>query len=172
MIIEQHQISDFSMSDKQNMVLCFGCFDLIHIGHIRMLESLKKVTSTLVVCVANDQTVKKLKGRNRPIISANERVIMLNALKCVDYAFIQETGSILELKKKYNFSDSEMILWENLFYLLSILKPKFTSFSTDRELTKEFKKYCNDENIQIIEMPYYQEQSTSKIIAKIFNDNQ
>jgi len=169
MIIEQHILSDFSTSDKQNMIMCFGCFDLIHIGHITMLENLKKTDLTLIVCVASDETVQAMKGKQRPIISAEERVAMLDAVKYVDYVFIAKSGNIAPLKKKYNFSDREKLIWENCMYPLSLLMPKFAAISSDFTMSPAIKQYFNDENIQIVEMPYFEQQSTSKIVAKILN---
>lgn len=169
MIIEQHQIKDFTTSVKQNMIICFGCFDLIHIGHISMFENLKKIVSTLIVAVANDEAVQRLKGVNRPIIPEEERSVMLDAVRYVDYVFIQRAGDVTTLKKKYNFSDKETIIWENCMYPLSLLIPKYVAISSDFAMTPAMKKFFSDENFQIIEVPYFDRQSTSKIITKILN---
>lgn len=169
MIIEQNKISTFTASEKQNMIMCFGCFDLLHIGHITMFKNLKKIAPTLVVCLANDKTVAKLKGKNRPIISETERIIVLDSIKYVDYVFMQERGNSMEFKKKYNFDDKEIFIWENCIYPLSLLNPRFSAVSSEFALTSEVKQYCKDENIQIIEVPYFEQQSTSKILTKILN---
>lgn len=75
-------------------VLTSGTFDLIHYGHIRFLEEAKKkggLDSKLVVIVARDETVIKLKGR-KPIIPENQRRALVEALKVVDQALLGYEG--------------------------------------------------------------------------------
>lgn len=167
MILEQNKISDFTASERQDMILCFGCYDLIHVGHITMFEELRKIASTLIICLANDALVTKLKGKNRPIIPESERILMLDSIKYVDYVFMQEQGNAIELKRKYNFDNKEILIWENFIYPLSLLKPGFCALSSEYILTSEVRQFCKDENIKIIEVPYHEQQSTSKIVSKI-----
>jgi rfaE bifunctional protein nucleotidyltransferase chain/domain len=61
-----------------------GTFDILHRGHIEMLEYAKSLGDYLLVCIDTDSRVKELKGPERPINNQNDRVIMLNALTCVD----------------------------------------------------------------------------------------
>lgn len=89
MIVEQAQLLNFSNSETKKMIVCSGCFDLIHVGHILMLETLKQYAPILVVSVANDAWIKKTKGGHRPIIPERERLKMLDAIKYVDYVFLQ-----------------------------------------------------------------------------------
>src|SRR6202021_4176289 len=69
-------------------VLSHGCFDLLHIGHIRHLQEARALGDRLVVSVTPDEHVAK--GMNRPHFTAQERVEALRALDCVDDAFIAE----------------------------------------------------------------------------------
>jgi rfaE bifunctional protein nucleotidyltransferase chain/domain len=77
-----------------------GCFDLLHVGHIRYLEGAAQEADVLIVAVNDDDSVRRLKGHGRPILSAADRAEMVAALRWVDYVVIfpEETvGPLLEL---------------------------------------------------------------------------
>ena len=65
-----------------------GCFDLLHVGHIRYLESAAREADVLVVAINDDESVQTLKGKGRPILSADDRAELVAALRCVDYVVI------------------------------------------------------------------------------------
>ena len=65
-----------------------GCFDLLHVGHIRYLESAAEEADILVVAINDDDSVRTLKGEGRPILSAGDRAELVAALRCVDYVVI------------------------------------------------------------------------------------
>lgn len=65
-----------------------GCFDLLHVGHVRYLQSAAREGDVLVVAVNDDASVRTLKGDARPILSANDRAELVAALRCVDYVVI------------------------------------------------------------------------------------
>lgn len=73
---------------KRSVVFTNGCFDLIHPGHVRLLEQAKSLGRTLVVGINSDASVRGLKGEERPIIPELERQEMLMALKPVDAVLI------------------------------------------------------------------------------------
>src|SRR6266849_4093213 len=77
-----------SQKSQRNIVLAHGCFDLLHLGHIRHLQEARKQGDRLVVSVTPDEHVKK--GVGRPRFTAQERVEALRALDCVTDAFIAE----------------------------------------------------------------------------------
>jgi D-beta-D-heptose 7-phosphate kinase/D-beta-D-heptose 1-phosphate adenosyltransferase len=77
-------IKDLKIKDKR-IVFTNGCFDLLHIGHIRYLEEAKTLGDVLVVGVNSDSSVQKLKGPDRPILPEKERTEILSGLECVDY---------------------------------------------------------------------------------------
>lgn len=70
---------------KKSIVLVGGCFDILHIGHIKFLEEAKKVGDFLIVLLESDENVKKLKGKNRPLFSQKERAQVLSALSSIDH---------------------------------------------------------------------------------------
>jgi D-beta-D-heptose 7-phosphate kinase/D-beta-D-heptose 1-phosphate adenosyltransferase len=72
----------------KKIVFTNGCYDLIHVGHVRYLEEAKSHGDFLVVAVNSDSSVKKLKGDKRPLIPELERAEVLSALEYVDYVVI------------------------------------------------------------------------------------
>jgi D-beta-D-heptose 7-phosphate kinase/D-beta-D-heptose 1-phosphate adenosyltransferase len=69
---------------KNRKIFVNGTFDILHRGHIEMLEFAKSQGSFLTVAIDTDERVKKLKGPTRPINSANDRLFMLMSLRCVN----------------------------------------------------------------------------------------
>ena len=93
---------DAITSDKQcnkKIVFTNGCFDILHVGHIRYLSEARSLGDILVVGVNSDESVKKLKGPLRPINSLSDRVSILSELKFVDYVISFEEQTPLELVK-------------------------------------------------------------------------
>jgi rfaE bifunctional protein nucleotidyltransferase chain/domain len=72
----------------KKIVFTNGCFDLLHPGHIRLLEQAKSLGDKLIVGINSDSSVRKNKGANRPVISEDERAEILAALDAVDYVVI------------------------------------------------------------------------------------
>jgi D-beta-D-heptose 7-phosphate kinase/D-beta-D-heptose 1-phosphate adenosyltransferase len=77
-----------------------GCFDILHIGHIRLLEYSRTLGSKLIVGLNSDNSVRKLKGKSRPINNEEERKQMLLSIRWVDDVIIFEENTPLELIKK------------------------------------------------------------------------
>lgn len=76
---------------KQNnkkVVFTNGCFDIIHAGHVDYLSKAKACGDILIVGLNSDSSVRKIKGKNRPIVSENERAFVLSQLKPVDYVVL------------------------------------------------------------------------------------
>lgn len=72
----------------QSLVFTNGVFDLLHVGHVRYLESARELGDALIVAVNSDRAVRELKGEQRPIINEAERAEILAALRTVDYVTI------------------------------------------------------------------------------------
>jgi len=84
----------------QLIVFTNGCFDLLHMGHIRYLQQARKLAACLVVAINSDDSVRRLKGPTRPVIGENERAEMLAALECVDYVTIFEEDTPIPLLER------------------------------------------------------------------------
>lgn len=70
---------------REGLVLTNGLFDLLHVGHVRYLESARAEGSALLVAVNSDDSARRLKGPGRPVTPLEERLEMLAALACVDW---------------------------------------------------------------------------------------
>ena len=75
-------------SDGNVVVTTNGCFDVLHLGHLRYLQAARQLGDLLVVAVNSDSSVRHLKGANRPLVPEEERAEMLAGLECVDYVVI------------------------------------------------------------------------------------
>jgi D-beta-D-heptose 7-phosphate kinase/D-beta-D-heptose 1-phosphate adenosyltransferase len=71
----------------ERVVFTSGCFDLLHVGHVRSLEEARRLGDRLVVGVNADATVRRLKGGGRPVLPARQRAELLGGLGCVDWVF-------------------------------------------------------------------------------------
>lgn len=89
--------NDFFEKLSGPIVFTNGCFDIIHKGHVRLLEFAKREGGTLVVGLNSDASVKKLKGNNRPINLWQDRALILAAMQFVDYIIGFENETPLEL---------------------------------------------------------------------------
>jgi D-glycero-beta-D-manno-heptose 1-phosphate adenylyltransferase len=79
------------------IVFANGCFDTLHVGHIRYLESAHSEGEVLVVGVNADSSVSNLKGTGRPILDENARALLVAALRCVDYVVLFAEPSVEKL---------------------------------------------------------------------------
>jgi D-glycero-D-manno-heptose 1,7-bisphosphate phosphatase len=125
-----------------------GSFDILHAGHVDYLEKAKSKCDILIVGVNSDESVKKYKGPHRPIISEQDRIRLVAALDCVDYAFLFD-----ERRNKVN---------------IETLKPDFYIKAGDykeSELTSA--KYLEPWGGKVILIPLEVNISTSSIIDKI-----
>ena len=74
-----------------------GCFDILHVGHVRYLREAKKTADVLVLALNSDSSVRSLKGEEKPLIPENERAEILAALEFIDFVTIFEELTPLEL---------------------------------------------------------------------------
>ena len=77
-----------AQSAHRTVVFTNGCFDLLHAGHVKLLEQAKQRGDVLVVAINSDRSVRMLKGLGRPIVRQRDRALVLAALECVDYVTI------------------------------------------------------------------------------------
>lgn len=89
-VLGSSDISSVLSSARTGRKLVFtnGCFDLLHVGHVRYLQEAKAKGDLLFVAINSDRSVKQLKGPSRPVQSESDRAEILSALGCVDYVAI------------------------------------------------------------------------------------
>ena len=73
---------------RRKVVFTNGCFDILHVGHVRYLNKAKNQGDVLVVGLNTDRSVKTIKGEKRPVVPEKERAEVLAALECVDYVVL------------------------------------------------------------------------------------
>ncbi len=83
----------------KTVVFTNGCFDILHYGHVKYLQAAKKKGDVLIVGLNTDASVRRLKGRRRPVSPQRERAAVLAALACVDYVTLFREDTPLRLIK-------------------------------------------------------------------------
>ena len=83
--------------EGRRVVFTNGCFDLLHVGHVRYLQAARALGDALIVAVNGDASVRALKGPTRPVNSEQDRAEVLAALACVDYVVIFDTERVTRL---------------------------------------------------------------------------
>jgi rfaE bifunctional protein nucleotidyltransferase chain/domain len=83
-------VAEKARAAGRRVVLANGCFDLLHVGHVRYLEDARALGDLLIVGVNGDDAVRRLKGPGRPLMPAVERAEMLAALRAVDHVVVFE----------------------------------------------------------------------------------
>lgn len=90
---------DYLRHSDVNIVFTNGCFDLLHIGHLKVLNEAKKYGDVLIVGVNSDKSIKEFKGEDRPVVNQEDRSTILMNLRCVDYVIIYDDPSVYNLIK-------------------------------------------------------------------------
>jgi rfaE bifunctional protein nucleotidyltransferase chain/domain len=83
--------------DGRKVALANGCFDVLHVGHIRYLEGARAEADVLVVGVNGDASVRRLKGEGRPVMPAQDRALVVAALRAVDHVVVFEDDDVSRL---------------------------------------------------------------------------
>jgi D-beta-D-heptose 7-phosphate kinase/D-beta-D-heptose 1-phosphate adenosyltransferase len=92
-------LQDFLQKTPTHLKIVFtnGCFDLLHVGHVRYLQEAKSLGDILIVGLNTDKSVQKLKGPTRPIQNENDRMEILAGFACVDFVTLFDEDTPLEL---------------------------------------------------------------------------
>ena len=142
-------------SGKKTVVLTGGCFDILHIGHIKLLRESKKQGDLLFVLLENDKTVKKLKGSERPINNQKERAEVLSSLSFVDYVVL-----LPEMKSNSDYDE-----------LVFSLKPDIITTTTGDLQGKHNERQAKEINAKVVYVvPFIKNRSTTRL-AKIISEN-
>lgn len=128
-----------------------GCFDILHVGHIRILQQSKALGDILVVGINSDASVRKLKGETRPINNEEDRGEVLAALGCVDYVSVFSEDTPVEFLK---------VIQPNIHVKGSDYKPE------DLEETPIVRSFGGRVEI----LPLVPNKSTTSVVAKIAAD--
>ena len=143
----QVKVAAIKESDKK-VVFTNGCFDIMHVGHVRYLAAARSEGDVLVVGLNSDESVISIKGPKRPITSQDERAEVLSALLCVDYVVL--------------FDEPDPLL------LIQAIRPdilvKGDDWAEGNIIGADFVK---DKGGRVVRVPVVPKASTSRIIERI-----
>ena len=95
-LLRRENVADFVKKLQQSgktVVETNGCFDILHVGHVRYLQKTKSFADYMIVLLNSDKSVRNIKGPTRPINNEQDRAEVLNALACVDYVVMFDEDS-------------------------------------------------------------------------------
>jgi rfaE bifunctional protein nucleotidyltransferase chain/domain len=81
-------------AEGKSIALANGCFDVLHVGHVRYLQGARAEADVLVVGVNGDASVRRLKGEDRPLMPAGDRALLVAALRAVDHVIVFDEGDV------------------------------------------------------------------------------
>ena len=150
MLKTQEEIIDIVRQGQQNgetFVVTNGCFDILHVGHVRYLRKTKECADKLIVMLNSDISVKSIKGENRPINCEEDRAEILSSLSCVDYVVLFDEKSpakLLEDIKPDVYTKGADYTLETLperdIVLRNNIKVEFIEFVEGKSTTNVIKK--------------------------------
>lgn len=84
---------------RKKIIFTNGCFDILHPGHVAYLAKAKSLGDVLVIGLNSDASVRKLKGKSRPLVTQKDRAMVISALTCVDFVVIFSALTPIDLIK-------------------------------------------------------------------------
>ena len=137
-----------SLRKNKKVVFTNGCFDLLHVGHVRYLQEARALGDLLIVGLNSDSSVSKLKGPDRPVQNQDDRKEILSALSCVDYVVIFDEETPIKLIE--NVKPDILV--------------KGGDWAVDKIVGSQF---VLGNGGQVKSLPFHQGRSTSSIIQKV-----
>jgi len=137
----------------RKIVMTNGCFDLLHPGHVALLQAARAEGDLLVVGLNSDQSVQSLKGPTRPIVDEASRAAMLAAIGCVDYVVLFDTESVLPLVQQ----------------IVPDVLVKASQYEEEQIVGHQVVRQAGG---RIVRVPMTQQFSTSDLIRKIRDEDQ
>lgn len=147
---EIQKIVKEKQAEGKTFVVTNGCFDILHVGHVRYLQKTKSLADYSIIMLNSDVSVKEIKGPERPINNELDRAELLCALSCVDYVVIfneKSPGLLLEkIKPDFYTKGADYTLDtlpEKEIVLRNNIEVKFIDFVEGKSTTNVIKK-CLD----------------------------
>jgi D-beta-D-heptose 7-phosphate kinase/D-beta-D-heptose 1-phosphate adenosyltransferase len=145
---ELQELCEAKQQEGSRVVFTNGCFDLMHVGHLRYLEAARELGDLLVVGVNSDRSVRMIKGPKRPIISEDQRSEVVAGLHCVDLVTL--------------FDDPDPLA------LIQLLKPDILVKGADWPIDKIVgASFVLDSGGDVVRIPLIPDVSTTTIIERI-----
>lgn len=150
-VVTQEEIINIvreGQKDGKTYVATNGCFDILHVGHVKYLQKTKNLADFSIVMLNSDKSVKMIKGESRPINNQDDRAEILTALSCVNYVVLFEERSPASLLEK--------------------IKPDIYTKGADYTLeTLPEREIVEKNGIKVEFIDFVQGKSTTNIINKI-----
>ncbi len=135
---------------RQGKIVAFtnGCFDILHIGHLEVLERVKQEADCLIVAVNSDASVRRLKGPGRPVVRARERARLIASLKPVDYVTLFSEDTPLKV--------------------IQAIRPNLLAKGADWKLNRIVgKEVVESAGGRVLAVPYRKNHSTTRLLQRI-----
>ncbi len=145
---ELRRVRERLRGEGRRLVFTNGCFDLLHVGHVRYLREARALGDALLVAINSDRSVRALKGAGRPLVSEAERAEVLAALAAVDFVTVFDEESPRSL----------------IADLLPDVLVKGGDYSTDEIHGREEVEAAGG---QVLSLPFVEGASTTNIIQRI-----
>lgn len=142
------EVIEKAKHEGKKIVTTNGVFDLIHYGHVWILEEAKSLGDILIVLVNSDESVRRLRGKARPIIGERERAKTIAALACVDYVCIFKEDTPTEM--------------------LEVIRPHIHVKGADRKIEEIVERKVVEQNGgKLVLLPLIEGISTTNVIERI-----
>lgn len=150
--MDQLKLKVKELKEKQSkLILSSGCFDILHVGHLDILKKAKALGDTLIVCLSNDEQIRKLKGEGRPVNCYEDRINLFKTIPYVDYVVLYDEKGI----------ETE----ETLGSIMKCVDPYTWVKGTDYTVEKILDKHPYLKHVTLL--PLVENKSTTSIINKI-----
>jgi len=143
-----------SLKNKK-IILTSGCFDILHVGHLHSLKVAKSLGDILIVCLSNDEQIRKLKGTNRPINNYEDRINLFKTINYVDYIIL--------------YNEEDIVKEDTLDKIMQLVNPYYWVKGSDYNIDDIKVKHPSLQNIYLINN--IKHKSSTNIINKISNLN-
>ena len=152
-------------ASKGGLAIAFGCFDILHYGHLNFFEKVAKLTTCpIAIGILPDEYVRATKGEDRPVNGNETRLNKVDEALKDGYSFlVNEKGDFSFYKEKFGV-DSKEVLWCYPINALYKIKPTEFYYSTDFPLTKEILSVFEELNLKHQAVPYTEGVSSTEII--------
>ena len=137
--------------NNTKIILTSGCFDILHVGHLNTLKKAKELGDILIVCLSNDEQIKKLKGPTRPINCYNDRIDLFKTISYVDYIIL--------------YNEEDIIKEKTLDTIMKIIDPYIWVKGSDYTKEQILALHPHLKQIEIIDL--IKDKSTTNIINQI-----
>ena len=154
-LADAEKISQNLKQKNKKIVIAGGCFDILHIGHIRFFEKAKQKGDYLFILLESDENVRKLKGKNRPINPQSDRAEVLSAISFIDYVVL-----LNEIKTNDEY--------DNLIYKI---RPAIIATTKNDPQTKHNLRQAKKIDAKVAVVTERIKNKSTTLLAKIISEN-